>query len=278
MRFFLRFAHWFLDQIRQLVSLLPANNEDTAEDECTDDLNRVSDTIANAVGDTSLALAELADDNAFFEVKRNYAKDMVTGFIKLNGLTVGAVANRTVVYDDEMKEAAKFDAVLSPEGCEKAAEFVNFCDSFNIPVLTLTNVKGYKATVCAEKHIAKAAAKLTYAFANATVPKVNVVIGEAYGSAYVAMNSKHIGADLVLALENAKVGVMDAKSAVSVMYEDDINKEADKLAALDEKTKEFEEMQCKASIAAKRGYVDNIIEGSEIRKQLIYAMQMFGMR
>lgn len=107
---------------------------------------------------------------------------------------------------------------------------------------------------------------------------MNVITGEAYGSAYVAMNSKHIGADLVLALENAKVGVMDAKSAVSVMYEDDINKEADKLAALDEKTKEFEEMQCKASIAAKRGYVDNIIEGSEIRKQLIYAMQMFGMR
>ena len=99
-----------LEQIRQLVALLPANNEDTAEDECTDDLNRVSDTIANAVGDTSIALTELADDNVFFEVKRNYAKDMVTGFIKLNGLTVGAVANRTVVYDDEMKETAKFDA------------------------------------------------------------------------------------------------------------------------------------------------------------------------
>lgn len=114
--------------------------------------------------------------------------------------------------------------------------------------------------------------------ASAESAKVNVITGEAYGSAYVARIQNISEQILLLALENAKVGVMDAKSAVSVMYEDDINKEADKLAALDEKTKEFEEMQCKASIAAKRGYVDNIIEGSEIRKQLIYAMQMFGMR
>ena len=130
------------------------------------------------------------------------------------------MANRTVVYDDEMKETAKFDAVLSPEGCEKAAEFVNFCDSFNIPVITLTNVKGYKATVCAEKHIAKAAAKLTYAFANATVPKVNVVIGEAFGSAYVAMNSKSIGADMTFAWDSASIGMMDANMAAKIMYAD----------------------------------------------------------
>ena len=256
-----------LDQIRQLVALLPANNEDVAEDECTDDLNRVSDTIANAVGDTSLALAELADDNAFFEVKRNYAKDMVTGFIKLNGLTVGAVANRTVVYDDEMKEAAKFDAVLSPEGCEKAAEFVNFCDSFNIPVLTLTNVKGYKATVCAEKHIAKAAAKLTYAFANATVPKVNVVIGEAYGSAYVAMNSKAIGADMTFAWDSASIGMMDANMAAKIMY-------ADKPEVISEKASEYAALQTSAVSAAKRGYVDSIIEPADTRKYVIGAFEM----
>lgn len=256
-----------LEQIRQLVALLPANNEDTAEDECTDDLNRVSDTIANAVGDTSIALTELADDNVFFEVKRNYAKDMVTGFIKLNGLTVGAVANRTVVYDDEMKETAKFDAVLSPEGCEKAAEFVNFCDSFNIPVITLTNVKGYKATVCAEKHIAKAVAKLTYAFANATVPKVNVVIGEAFGSAYVAMNSKSIGADMTFAWDSASIGMMDANMAAKIMY-------ADKPEVISEKASEYAALQTSAVSAAKRGYVDAIIAPADTRKYVIGAFEM----
>ena len=256
-----------LEQIRQLVALLPANNEDTAEDECTDDLNRVSDTIANAVGDTSIALTELADDNVFFEVKRNYAKDMVTGFIKLNGLTVGAVANRTVVYDDEMKETAKFDAVLSPEGCEKAAEFVNFCDSFNIPVITHTNVNGYKATVCAEKHIAKAAAKLTYAFANATVPKVNVVIGEAFGSAYVAMNSKSIGADMTFAWDSASIGMMDANMAAKIMY-------ADKPEVISEKASEYAALQTSAVSAAKRGYVDSIIAPADTRKYVIGAFEM----
>ena len=256
-----------LEQIRQLVALLPANNEDVAEEECTDDLNRVSDTIANAAGDTAIALADLADNNVFFEVKRNYAKDMVTGFIKLNGLTVGAVANRTVVYDDEMKETAKFDAVLSPEGCEKAAEFVNFCDSFNIPVLTLTNVKGYKATVCAEKHIAKAAAKLTYAFANATVPKVNVVIGEAFGSAYVAMNSKSIGADMTFAWDSASIGMMDANMAAKIMY-------ADKPEVISEKASEYAALQTSAVSAAKRGYVDSIIAPADTRKYVIGAFEM----
>lgn len=256
-----------IDKIRELVSILPANNEDGAYDECTDDLNRVSDTIANAVGDTSIALADIADNNVFFEVKKAYAKDMVTGFMRLNGVTVGAVANRTVVYDDEMKEAAKFDAVLSPEGCEKAAEFINFCDSFNIPVLSLTNVKGYKATVDAEKNMAKAAAKLTYAFANATVPKVNVIIGEAFGSAYVAMNSKAIGADMTYAWSNASIGMMDSNMAAKIMY-------ADKPELIAQKASEYASLQSSAIAAAKRGYVDAVIEPADTRKYVIGAFEM----
>ena len=168
-----------LEKVRELVSFLPANNEDDASflEDCTDDLNRVNPEIAGCVGDTSVALSILADDNNFFEVKSGYAKNMVTGFLRLDGVTVGAVANRSEICDEEGKVAEKLDAVLTAEGCEKAAEFVNFCDAFGIPVLTLTNVKGYEATLASEKTIAKAAAKLTYAFANATVPKVNVVIG-----------------------------------------------------------------------------------------------------
>ncbi len=207
-------------KVRELVSMLPANNEDDAAyEECTDDLNRVCADLANCVGDTSIALSTIADNNVFFEVKENYAKDMVTGFVKLNGMTVGCVANRTEVYSAEGEVTDKYDAVLSVNGCEKAADFINFCDAFDIPVLSLTNVRGYEATVCAEKHIAKAVAKLTYAFANATVPKVNVVIGKALGSAYVAMNSKAIGADLTIAWPDAQIGSMDADLAAKIMYE-----------------------------------------------------------
>ena len=265
-------------QIRQLVSMLPANNAEIAVGDCTDDLNRACAQIVNCVGDTSIALSQIADDGIFVEVKQNYAKDMVAGFIRLNGATIGAVANRTEVYNADGEVTDKFDAALSVRGAEKAAGFVNFCDAFDIPVLSLTNVAGFAATKCSESRIAKAVGKLTYAFANATVPKVNVITGEAFGSAYVAMNSKHIGADLVLALEGAKVGVMDAKVAAQIMYEDEISKEKDTNAALEKKAKEFDEMQCNVNIAAKRGYVDNVIEGAQIRKQLIYAMQMFGMR
>ena len=124
-----------LAQIRQLVSMLPANNEDAAWDDCTDDLNRICPELANCVGDTSIALSQIADNNLFVEVKQNYAKDMVAGFMKLNGATVGAVANRTEVYNEEGEVTEKFDAVLSVSGAEKAAEFINFCDAFEIPVL-----------------------------------------------------------------------------------------------------------------------------------------------
>ena len=207
-------------KIRQLVSMLPGNNEDDASyEDCTDDLNRVCDDLENCVGDTAIALSIIADNRVFFELKEDYAKDMVTGFIKLNGMTVGCVANRTEVYSAEGEVTDKYDAVLSANGCEKAADFINFCDAFDIPVLSLTNVKGYEATMCGEKRIAKAVAKLTYAFANATVPKVNVVIGKAYGSAYVAMNSKAIGADVTIAWPSAEIGSMDANLAAKIMYE-----------------------------------------------------------
>ncbi len=181
-------------KMRELVSLLPSNYEDnSAYVECTDDLNRVCPELVNCAGDTSIALS-LADNQEFFEVKADYAKDMVVGFIRLNGATVGCVANRSEVYNAEGEKAETFDNVLSVRGCKKAADFVKFCDAFELPVLTLTNVKGYKATKCSEANIAKAAASLTYAFANATVPKVNVVVGEAFGSAYLTMNSKSTGA------------------------------------------------------------------------------------
>ncbi len=254
-----------LAQIRALVQILPANFDDYAGKETQDDMNRVLNGFEGLISDPVAALTQIADDQKFLETKKEYADDMITGFMTLNGVTVGAVANGA-------------EQVLSTAGCKKAEKFVYFCDAFGIPVITFTNVKAYASSMEEEKTIGQAVADLTCAFASAEVPKVNVITGEAFGSAYVAMNSKHIGADLVLALEGAKVGVMDAKSAVQVMYQDEISKAKDTKASLEQKTKEYDELQCNVNIAAKRGYVDNIIDGSEIRKQLIYAMQMFGMR
>ena len=256
-------------EIRELVSMLPANNEDEALAECEDDLNRVCENLEGCVGDTALFLSQISDNGTFFETKRGFAKDMVTGFIKLNGATVGAVANRTAVYDEEGKEVEKFDAVLSADGCEKAADFVAFCDAFEIPVLTLTNVKGYKACcVNNEKRIAKAAAKLTYAFANATVPKVNVVIGKALGTAYVVMNSKAIGADITMAWPDAQIGAMDGKLAAKIMYD---GQGAD---VINEKAAEYEALTLNVTSAAKRGYVDQIVNAADTRKYVIGAFEM----
>ncbi len=256
-------------QIRELVSLLPSNNEDTDfYGECTDDLNRVCADLANCVADTALLAANIADDNYFFETKRNYAKEMVTGFIRLNGVTVGVVANRTEVCNEEGEAVEKYEPVLTVRGARKAADFVKFCDAFEIPVLTLTNVKGFEATSCAEKNIAKEAARLTHAFANATVPKVNVVIGKAYGSAYVAMNSKALGADMVFAWEGTEIGTMDARLAAKIICD---GQGADKIEAC---AKEYAALQNNVVSAAKRGYVDTIIAADDTRKYVIGAFEM----
>ena len=258
-----------LGQIRDLVCMLPANNEDDMSyEECTDDLNRICADIANASEDTAIALAQIADNQILVETKKDYAKEMVTGFIRLNGMTVGVVANRSKVYNAEAEVEAEFDSVLTVDGCKKATDFVNFCDAFSIPVLTLTNVTGFAATVESEKNMASAVAKLTYAFANATVPKVNVIVGKAFGSAYVSMNSKSIGADLVYAWPTAEIGMMDAKLAAQIMYAD-----AD-AETLNEKAAEYKELQSSPNSAAARGYVDAIIEPADTRKYVIRAFEM----
>ena len=258
-----------LEEIRTLVCMLPANNEDNdSYEECYDDLNRVCEDIENAAADTALVASMLADDNMFFETKRNFAKDMVTGFIRLNGMTVGVVANRSKVYDEEGNVAEEFDGTLSAQGCKKAADFVEFCDAFGLPVLTLTNVTGFKASKCSERVLAREAAKLTYAYANATVPKVNVVIGKAFGSAYVTMNSKSIGADMVYAWPTSEIGMMDAKLAAKIMY---ANEDA---ATINEKAAEYKELQSSPMAAARRGYVDTIIAPADTRKYVIGAFEM----
>ena len=222
--------------VRQLVSMLPSNNaEGTVCTDNQDDLNRVCQDMEAEIADPALALTDISDDGVFVETKAEYAKEMVTGFILVDGVTVGAVANRTALYDENGEKAEEFAPVLTTAGAYKAAEFVTFCNAFEIPVLTLTNVKGFEATVKSERTIAKAAAKLVYAFSNADVPKVNIITGEAYGSAYVAMNSKSIGADMVYAWPQASIGMMDASLAAKIMYADDIAASKDVTSTINEK-------------------------------------------
>ncbi len=254
-------------QIRALVSMLPQNDDDVAVIDSQDDLNRLTPDIEGAAGDTSILLSNIADDNDFLEVKSAYAKDMVCGFLRLDGVTVGCVANRSELVGDDGK-VTKLSGRMSHKGAYKAADFVYFCDSFGIPILSVTNVTGFEATMCSERHMAKAAAELTAAFANCDVPRVNLIVGKAYGSAYVAMNSKGIGADMVFAWPNAEIGPMDAKLAGKILADGKNGGEIEKAA------KEFAEKQNNVNSAAARGYVDEIITPQETRKHLVYAFEM----
>ncbi len=256
-------------QIRELVSMLPSNNEDNDNfEDCTDDLNRACENLDGATADPAVIAGQISDNGVFFETKRNYAKEMVTGFIRLNGATVGLVGNRTAIFDENGKEAEKFDDKLTAHACEKAADFVEFCDAFDIPVLTLTNATGFGSSKCDEKHVAKAAGKLVYALANATVPKVNVITGKAFGSAYVIMNSKAIGADVTISWPDAQIGTMDAKFAAKILCD---GKDAETVAKTET---EYANLQNNVRSAAARGYVDEIVEPADTRKYVVGAFEM----
>ena len=256
-------------QIRELVSLLPSNNEDgDYYQECADDLNRACENLDGFTPDPSLIARQIADNGIFFETKREYAKEMVTGFIRLNGATVGVVGNRTALFDEEGKEKEKFDNKLTAHACEKAAEFVNFCDAFDLPVVTFTNATGFGSSKCDERHVAKAAGKLVYALANATVPKINVVTEKAFGSAYVIMNSKALGADITISWPDAQIGTMDANIAAKIICDGKDAETVSKAAT------EYAQLQNNVKSAAARGYVDEIIEPADTRKYVIGAFEM----
>lgn len=253
-----------LQSIRSLCSILPANNMDEAVDTCEDELNRTIPGIEASKDDARAIATSISDDNIFVETKADFGKDIVTGFIKLNGATIAVVGNQANVSN----------GLISADGATKAVSFVRFADSFNIPVLTLTSAKGFEASFESEKVIAKATASLTATFAEATVPKVNVIVGDAFGSAYIVMNSKSIGADLVYAWPTAKIGITDPAVAAEIMYADDVAKADDKVAAIKSAADKITEEQSSALAAARRGYVDNVIEPDATRKRLIAAFDM----
>ncbi|MFR7444647.1 MAG: carboxyl transferase domain-containing protein [Sellimonas intestinalis] len=164
--------------------------------------------IENGSDDAALVLSMIADNQKLIEVKATMQRDG-DRFIRMNGVTVGVVANRSKVYDEEGKTQQEFDGSLSSKGCKKAADFVTFCDAFEIPVLTLTDVDGFKASKCGEKTLAREAARLVYAFASATVPKITVVTGKAYGSGLPYDEQQGAGRGHGLCLTDARIGTMD---------------------------------------------------------------------
>lgn len=255
-----------LDKIRHLITLLPSNNKEDAlcMEDVQDDLNRENPSLGDT-RDVSYILEDISDVHEFFEVKPDYGTEVVTGFMLLNGNTVGAVAN---------KEKSDGESILTAAAAMKAEAFIRFCDAFSIPVLTLVNVQGFKATVEEEKQIAPAAAKLTYAYASATVPKVSVVIGKAFGSAYLCMGSRHVGTDMVYAWPTAQIGMMNAEAAVKIIYADEIEASEARNELISEKAAAYENLQNSPVGAASRGYVDGIIEAASTRKRVIAAFEM----
>lgn len=229
-------------KVRELLSYLPMSNEDnTPELSTDDDLNRSVEGIQTMKCKKEM-LQQIADDGKFFEIRKDYGKSMVCGFLRLNGRTVGAVANQTEALD--------------LGGVTKATRLIRFCDAFNIPVLTLSDVSSFKADITSERELPAALSGLVASYANASVSKVTLITGKAYGSAGVVMGSKSLNTDLVFAWPAANIGIMAKEFLDKLTGEDnpsDVNA---------------------AAMAARRGYVDDVIDPAETRQRLVASFEM----
>lgn len=248
-----------VNELRNLVDIIPSNNETPdSEIECTDDLNRLIEGAAQM--DVRSLITELADNRYVVEPGREYGSTLATAFIRLNGKTVGVIAN---TYDE-----------IGYRALAKGARFISYCDSFRIPLLLLVHSKGYKKDLNTEKFLARRAANLTTAYAKATVPKVTVINGEIYASNYIMLGSRALGADTVLAWPEANIALMDAAEAVKVIYAEEIQKAENKGSVYRQKLNEYITLQNGIVGAAKRGYVDDIIYPEVTRKRVIVALEM----
>jgi acetyl-CoA carboxylase carboxyltransferase component len=262
-----------LDAIKALFAYLPQNNKDAAEIlDLGDDPNRMAQGIASTLPDEESApydvrkiITAVVDNGSFLELKEGFARNIVTGFSRLGGLGVGIVANQP----DHLGGALDIDAVT------KAARFVRFCDAFNIPVVSFVDVPSFMPGV-AQEHggLVRHGAKLLYAYAQATVPVVTVVLRRAFGSAYTAMGSKHIGADLVYAWPTAQIAVTSPSAAASILFREEIASSDDPAAARQARIEEYAEVYANPYIAAGKGYVDDVIEPEATRPCLISALSM----
>lgn len=262
-----------IQSIKNLLSFVPQNCEEEPpsleyklkEDESRVKLNNIIPDNPNQPYDMREVIEEVVDDGEFFEVHKNFAENIVVGFGRLAGKSVGIVANQPSVLA----------GVLDIESSKKGARFVRFCDAFNIPLLVLEDVPGFLPGTDQEWNaIITNGAKLLYAFSEATVPRITVITRKAYGGAYDVMNSKHIGADMNYAWPSAEIAVMGAKGAAEIIFKKEIKESENPQEKWQEKEAEYAELFANPYNAAARGYVDEVIEPSQTRQKLIRAFAM----
>ena len=262
-----------LQTIRKLLSYMPQNNlEDPPRFECSDDSHRTDEELMTIIPENPNKPYEMRDiitrvfdDNEFLEVHADYAQNIVVGFGRLAGRSVGIVAN----------QPAALAGVLDIDSSIKGARFVRFCDAFNIPIVTFVDVPGFLPGTDQEwRGIIKNGAKLLYAYCEATVPKITLITRKAYGGAYDVMSSKHIRGDVNYAWPASEIAVMGPKGAVEIIFKKDIERAEDKEKATDEKVTEYREKFANPYVAAERGYIDEIIEPQKTRPKLIRSLEM----
>ena len=258
---------------RELISFIPSNNMEDPPFAATDDpatridkeLNTLVPENANMPYDIRDIIKRVVDDGYFFEVQELFAQNIVVGFARLGGHSVGVVAN----------QPAFLAGVLDIDASVKAARFVRFCDCFNIPLITFEDVPGFLPGVDQEHHgIIRHGAKLLYAFAEATVPKITVITRKAYGGAYCVMASKHIRTDVNFAYPTAEIAVMGAEGAVGILYRKELAEAENADAARQEKIAEFQNKLANPYVAAEKGFVDEVIEPAFTRPKLIRALEL----
>src|SRR5256714_1062678 len=262
-----------LRMVRELLSFVPSNNLDDpprvaptdSPDRADAKLNSIVPEASNQPYDIREVIDLIVDDAYFFEVHRDYAPNIVVGFARLDGRSVGIVAN----------QPAFLAGVLDIDSSIKGARFVRFCDCFNIPIVTFEDVPGFLPGISQEHGgIIKHGAKLLFAYAEATVPKVTVITRKAYGGAYCVMGSKHIRTDINIAWPSAEIAVMGAEGAVDILYRREITEATDKASARRSRVNEFEEKFANPYIAAERGFIDEVIEPAQTRPKLIRALAL----
>ncbi len=262
-----------LDEVRYLLSFLPSNNMeepprimsgDPADRSC-DSLRDLLPKSSNQPYDMKKVIAAVVDDGDYLEVHANYAQQVTCGFARVDGHTVGIVGNQPAVLA----------GVLDIASSEKAARFVRTCDAFNVPIITFVDVPGFMPGVDQEYGgIIRHGAKLLYAFCEATVPRISVITRKAYGGAYVVMNSKSIGADLIFAWPTAELAVMGSSGAVEIVHRRDLLEAADPNARRTELIDEYEERYATPYIAAERGFVDDVIDPADTRRVLARSLDL----
>ncbi len=262
-----------LQQVRRLLTFLPQNNADDSpflpsQDQAgrtSPELRDIVPEDSNKSYDMKNVIRSIADAGDFMEVQDGYAQNMIVGYARMDGRTVGIVA----------QQPAFLAGVLDIEASTKAARFVRFCDAFNIPLVTLVDVPGFLPGSDQEfRGIIRHGAKLLYAYAEATVPKVSVLLRKAYGGAYIVMSSKHLRGDINFAWPSAEIAVMGPDAAVNVIFRDEIKKSENQAQTREKLSQEYQDRFANPYIAASRGYIDDVIDPAETRPRIIDALAM----